>query len=138
MRAESTSRPKVLRWVIPAGLGLACLVTLFFFDPARYSFYPRCIFHQTTGLLCPGCGGLRAVHQLLHGHLMGAFALNPFFVISLPVIFAYCAICAVRILRNGTIQFRLSPRWLWIFFACTLVFGVWRNLPGVPFGATPP
>ena len=45
-------------------LGLAAV--LFFFNPAQSGFYPFCVFHRTTGLLCPGCGSLRALHQLLH------------------------------------------------------------------------
>jgi hypothetical protein len=55
-------------------------VLLFFFNPAETRFYPRCMMKAVSGLDCPGCGGLRATHQLLHGNVREAFALNPLFM----------------------------------------------------------
>jgi len=69
--------------------GIAAIVAvaiLYFFPPTEHSFYPRCVFRSLTGLNCPGCGSLRAMHGLLHGNLSGAFHLNPAFVISLPLL----------------------------------------------------
>jgi len=60
------------------------LVLLFCYPPDQYSFYPRCLFHSLTGLQCPGCGGLRATHYLLHGDVASAFRLNQLFVLLLP------------------------------------------------------
>ena len=37
-----------------------------------------------TGYQCPACGFQRAMHQLLHLNIQGAFSYNPFLVISLP------------------------------------------------------
>src|SRR5438045_3746474 len=64
---------------------LAAATVLFFFEPGAYTFYPRCLFYQTTGLLCPGCGSLRATHQLLHGHIAAALRLNALLVTAIPV-----------------------------------------------------
>jgi hypothetical protein len=36
-------------------------------------------------LPCPGCGSLRAAHQLLHGNLSAAWALNKALLIGLPL-----------------------------------------------------
>jgi hypothetical protein len=77
-----SARPAVLT-VFGLLAGVACIV-LFYFDPRQYHFYPVCFFHQTTGLLCPGCGTLRGLHQLLHGHLAAAFRFNPMLIVSLP------------------------------------------------------
>ena len=63
---------------------------LFCFDPSA-GFYPVCLFHQATGLLCPGCGSLRAMHQLLHGHLLAAFEFNPLLLLCLPAAAWYTA-----------------------------------------------
>ena len=38
-------------------------------------------FHAMTGLWCPGCGGLRAVHDLTHGHLVTALHENALVVL---------------------------------------------------------
>ena len=56
---------------------------LYFFNPSTHGFYPVCEFHQLTGLNCPGCGGTRAVYQLLHGHLLRALEDNALVVLSL-------------------------------------------------------
>jgi len=100
---------------------------LYFFDPNQYSFYPRCLFHQTTGLFCPGCGSLRAIHQLLHGHLMAAARLNALLVLSLPVVLWMAArkILAGFMVRLPAPAFR---RWfLWIGLAILIFFSLLRN-----------
>jgi hypothetical protein len=113
-----------LRWFLLAGgvAGLILLGTLFFFDPARSTFYPGCMFRHLTGWLCPGCGGLRATHQLLHGNVGAAFRLNPLVVLVLPV-FAFAAFWSF---------WRPASRWPQICLYATLViavaFGILRNL----------
>jgi hypothetical protein len=56
-----------------AAATLLALALLWRFEPQGQIFFPRCTFHQVTGLLCPGCGGLRATHALLHGELLAAW-----------------------------------------------------------------
>jgi hypothetical protein len=58
---------------------------LFFFDPATAGFYPPCLFKTFLGVQCPGCCSLRAAHQLLHGNLAAAWALNPTLMIVGPL-----------------------------------------------------
>jgi hypothetical protein len=65
---------------------LAAAVVLFFFDPATASFYPPCLFSALFGRECPGCGSLRAVHQMLHGNLGAAWALNRPIFIAIPLV----------------------------------------------------
>ena len=77
-------RIKPIALVIAAGtIGL---VFLYFYNPQDIDFFPRCPFYALTGLKCPGCGTLRAIHAALHLRVMDAFALNPFMVISIPVL----------------------------------------------------
>ncbi len=119
------------------GLALAATGTLmvlggavlFWFDPMRYPFYPICIFHKSTGLLCPGCGGLRAIHQLLHGHLAVALRLNALLVLALPGLGWLGASLAVRKWRNQPVTPAIRPWWLWCALATTFLFGILRNLP---------
>ena len=108
-----------------AALGAAIL---FCFDPSQYAFYPHCIFHQVTGYLCPGCGGLRAMHQLLHGNLANAWHFNALLVASLPLLSLWGAMTLWRRhFHNRTPgQFRLA--WLWSGLTVVLLFGILRNL----------
>ena len=68
-------------------LGTAALAAavLFLFDPATTGFYPPCLFKTILGTQCPGCGSLRAAHQLLHGNISAAWALNKPLLIALPL-----------------------------------------------------
>ena len=40
------------------------------------SFFPVCPFRLLTGWNCPACGGLRMVHDVLHGDLAAAISDN--------------------------------------------------------------
>ena len=112
--------------VVAAGCAL-----LYFFNPAEHMFFPVCMFHRVTGLNCPGCGGLRATHQLLHGHLAMAFQLNPLFVVSIPA-GIICLLWSV-LKKSPEKFFSFRPVWLWIGLAAAVAFGVARNLPFAPF-----
>lgn len=120
-------------WLLLLGssFGLGVLA-LFLFDPSRYHFYPLCVFHETTGLLCPGCGSLRALHQLLHGNVMAAFRFNPLLVCSLPPGACLAAICALRRVRGQPILNSPHALWPWVvaIVIIGLVFGIARNVPG--------
>ncbi|MCM3875226.1 MAG: DUF2752 domain-containing protein [Thermoanaerobaculia bacterium] len=65
--------------------GIACIAVLFFFDPATAGFYPACLFKTVLGAPCPGCGSLRAAHQLLHGNVAAAWALNRTVLVAVPL-----------------------------------------------------
>ena len=62
--------------LVAAAAGVAMLAV---FDPATSGVFPPCPVRYLTGWYCPGCGSLRAVHQLLHGNLRAAWAMNPLY-----------------------------------------------------------
>jgi len=130
--SPSLSRARFPLWpsVVIAVLAVSAGVVLFWFDPSRSPFYPTCQFHRLTGLQCPGCGSLRALHQLLHGRLAAAFQLNALLVISLPALAWWAARLGIHLwkrqpLADGIIR----PAWLWCALAATFAFGLLRNLP---------
>lgn len=116
-------------WRLPAVLiGLAAAV-LFFFDPNYYPGYPLCLFHKYTGLLCPGCGSLRALHQLLHGHVAAALHLNLLLVLALPLLGLW-TLWSVRRDAPRKSAAKKGPRfWFWFGAAVVMLFGILRNLP---------
>lgn len=129
--------PGQLLILLAGGLVLFCGAILFCFDPTQYHFYPTCIFHQVTGLLCPGCGSLRALHQLLHGHPVVAFQFNPLLVAALPLLAAFGLWHRLGKPRSQPDPWRrFYP--LWILGILCLLFSVWRNLPGAPALIVPP
>ena len=102
---------------------------LFSYDPARYGFYPPCFLRAITGLNCPGCGSLRAIHQLLHGHVLEAARLNLLLVVSLPGCAWWGVRCGWLWLSGKAVMFEVRPAWLWVLFAIASVFTFLRNLP---------
>ncbi len=110
-----------------AGLGAAAV--LFQFDPSHSAFYPTCQFHRLTGLECPGCGSLRAMHQLLHGRLAAAFHFNALLVVSLPLLAWWGTRAALGVWNGRPLPQGIRPVWLWGALAVVVAFGVLRNLP---------
>jgi len=109
--------------------GLIVASILYAFDPASHGFYPRCWLYATTGWQCPGCGGLRATHSLLHGQLGDAFRFNPLLVILLPIAASVILIRLILPDRSFNPLSRFgSSIWLWLLGGVAVVFGIARNL----------
>ena len=107
--------------------------TVYCFNPSVHHFYPVCLFHQLTGLNCPGCGGTRALYALLHGDLITALHDNALLVTGLALTAARGAWFA-RNRRRGRPNGRFfPPRLLLPLLVLLGVFGVLRNLPAFAF-----
>jgi hypothetical protein len=104
-------------------------VVLFLFNPAQNGFYPLCLFYQSTGLLCPGCGSLRAIHQLLHGNLVVAMHYNLLLVLCLPFGAWYGARFGIAKWKGEQFHFHVPNAALWSGLVLLLIFGILRNLP---------
>ncbi|HEV2327753.1 MAG TPA: DUF2752 domain-containing protein [Verrucomicrobiae bacterium] len=142
MTAQPSVPPKIRR-PRPSLPGFAAAVlvftaftgaaVLYFFDPARHSFYPVCQFHLLTGLYCPGCGATRASYQLLHGNVLAALHDNVLFVVALAALAARGIWFLDRLRRRQPVAFFIPPAALWTFLVVALVFLVLRNLPAFSF-----
>ena len=109
-------------------------VLLRVFDPATSGIFPPCPVYYLTGWYCPGCGSLRAMHQLLHGHLWAAWAMNPLTVVLMPFLaYGLASHLLFEIRRRGLPQPLLSAVWVRALCAAILLFGIVRNLPFYPF-----
>ncbi|MEY2428204.1 MAG: hypothetical protein QOJ40_1089 [Verrucomicrobiota bacterium] len=128
-RYEPQAQFRIIPFLLLLTSACCGAVVLFLFNPAQHSFYPFCPFHRATGLLCPGCGSLRALHQLLHGHFGTALRFNALLVASLPVAGFFLARFVARKLKNQAAPFMIPTIWLWWALGVMLVFGIVRNLP---------
>ncbi len=123
-----------------AGLVMASgLVLLRVLDPATSGVFPPCPVHYLTGMYCPGCGSLRALHALLHGNLLEAWAMNPLTVVLLPFLtYGLASEALVRLRGLGLPQPMFSAVQIQVLCALIILFGVVRNLPVHPFSLLAP
>ena len=98
-------------------------------DPSRGGVFPLCPSRVLLGIDCPACGGLRATHDLLRGHVAQALDHN----LLLPGFLAGLAVVSALWLRPlvGRPAGNLTvPRWATIgAMALVAAFTVARNLP---------
>ncbi|WP_250280573.1 MULTISPECIES: DUF2752 domain-containing protein [unclassified Frankia] len=95
---------------------------------------PMCPTKLVTGFDCPACGGLRLVHDLLHGQVRAAVHDNLFVLLCSPLLIyllwrqARAAALGERARVPGPLAYGLA--------GAALVWMVVRNLPGWPLTPT--
>lgn len=137
-----TVMPSFRKKLLPAAMfatAAAALAALYFSDPAKSGLFPPCPLRYLTGWYCPGCGSLRAIHQLLHGNLGVAWALNPLTVLLLPfVVYGLTSHALFEIRGQYLPRLFLPAFWIRALCAVIIVFGIARNLPFHPFDLLAP
>lgn len=127
----------------PAGpIAVAAVVagatlTLALRSPHATGSYGTCPSVALFGVWCPACGGLRAVHDLAHADLVGAWAHNQLFVAAVPLMVG----AWVRWLgvRRGWWRPGPLPTWIpWVALVALVGYGILRNVPALAFLAPPP
>jgi len=127
----SLLRRGVVRFSATTLAAVAAAGVLATVDPNRPGHYPTCPFLWATGYYCPGCGSLRAAHDLLHGDLAGALHRNPLAVILLPTVLAAWVFWGLRLAGRTTWSpTNIRPGWIWGLFAVVMLYWVARNIPG--------
>ena len=117
----------------------AAVILLRIYDPATSTLFPPCPVYSLTGWYCPGCGSLRAMHQLLHGHVRVAWAMNPLSVLLFPFLAYGLAAEAMLYARGRKLPLLVLPgAWIRALCAAILLFGIARNLPFHPFNLLAP
>ena len=128
--------PLLTAMIVSAAVGALLLRA---FDPATSGIFPPCPVRYLTGWYCPGCGSLRAIHQLLQGNLRAAWAMNPLSIVLLPFITYGLASHALLEIRGQGLPRLFMPA-LWIRALCVaiILFGIVRNIPIHPFDLLAP
>ena len=118
-------RPVAVGAVVAAGTAYVAAV-----DPNEPGHYPLCPTYALAGIYCPGCGMLRATHDLVHLDLAGALARNP---LVLPIYAALLVLFVVWVRAAWTGR-RLRwdpPTWMpWVLAGVFVAVLVVRNVPG--------
>ncbi|HEY3016932.1 MAG TPA: DUF2752 domain-containing protein [Nocardioides sp.] len=129
-RAETRAQ-RMLRPALGLGGLAAATLALHFRDPHAHASWGLCPLYATTGIYCPGCGGLRAVNDLSNGDILGAASSNLLFFVSIPLIVFLLG----RWVHDSWYGVERGRTWLssWAFMYGALgvaaVFTVLRNTP---------
>ena len=115
-----------------AGAVLAATAFVGAVDPNEGGHYPACPFLALTGLYCPVCGSLRAVHALARGDVPAALGLNALTVAGLAALVGLWVVWVVgaaggagRPAARGDLPTWTGP----VLLVTAVAFGVLRNLP---------
>jgi hypothetical protein len=141
LHAESPAsvRDRRMQWLGLVGACACASVPLYFADPAKAGFFPRCPIHSLTGLYCPGCGTTRAMHQLLHGNPGAAMRFNPLALVLLPVLAYSFLSFTLEVFRGKALPRLFRTRTsTWMLIAAVIAFTVLRNIPAHPFSLLAP
>lgn len=113
---------------------IAGAVYLFVYEPGRSGFFPLCPFRFLTGLTCPGCGTTRALHELMHGHFLAAFMLNPLLLLALPfLLYAFLRYSGFAMRGRTPRRNALPAPYIYAIFFVIVGFWIFRNTPFYPF-----
>lgn len=134
--APRTSVGGVRRALLPIAVGAgglsAALAVQLVFDPFR-THVPLCLVNHLTGIECPGCGAIRAVHSLLAGDLLLALRSNLLITLAIPLVGIGLGAWAVRRARGLPVRPLPSNRAMLVLVGVVLLFTVLRNLPAFWF-----
>ncbi|MCB1287020.1 MAG: DUF2752 domain-containing protein [Mycobacterium sp.] len=131
MASDTHRRSRLYTGLAAGALGLGALAYVGLGNPHQPgSLFPPCPFKLLTGWNCPGCGGLRMTHDLLHGDVSAAVVDNVYLLIGLPLL----AVWSFWRARRGRPV--LSPVLLVMLIATATAWTVVRNLPGFPLVPT--
>ena len=120
--------------VIILAISTAAIILLYNLNPSASSFFPPCPIHKITGLYCPGCGSLRALHQLFNGNILRAFRFNPLMIVALPFIsYSFLSYILDGIIGKRLHGIFIPAFYIWLILAIILLFGILRNIRIYPF-----
>lgn len=96
-----------------------------------------CIFHEITGLYCPGCGGTRAVMALLKGHIITSFTYNPIVLYGAVMYIWFMGSQMLERLSRGRIKgLKYRHIYLWLALLMVVVNCIVRNILLIWYGIT--
>jgi len=127
--------PKIARWTLII-FGFSLLVVLLFiyrrYNPYEWgAYFPKCVFHELTGLECPGCGSQRAIHFLLIGEFMHAIQENILVILAIPYLSLAVFLNRMKHVNNRFAKWHV--RWvgrqaIYSILSIILIFWILRNI----------
>lgn len=105
-------------------------------DPGR--FLLPCLFHEITGLYCPGCGGTRAFVKLMQGDIHASLHYHPIVLYGSVLYVWYMITNTIQYLSRGKIRIAMKYRsfYVWVGVGILALDTIWKNLCLILWGQT--
>ncbi len=125
MKTTSFNKQKLFPLFFLLALGAAACAVLLLVPPgSRYAkWLPRCMFHEMTGLYCPGCGATRALSALLHGDVRSSLHNNALLIPLGTMLVVLIVKPEISLKRAVAVAIA----------AAVIGFSILRNIPFAPF-----
>lgn len=122
---ENSSLKKIISITIIPIIGI---LLYFFYTKLDISFV--CIFHEITGLYCPGCGITRSFVAIVNGEYYQAFRFNPYGCLVLPFLIFYIQyeFYCWGFNKKDCIIRKIPKSILYVLIVSVLIYGVLRNV----------
>ena len=110
-------------------IGIACLLGGGYAILCMQGIVIPCIFHEVTGLKCPGCGVTHMCLSLLRLDFAEAFAANQALFVLLPLFVFYAIKISARYVKSGSMKFsKFDNIVCFSVIVILIVFAIVRNL----------
>jgi hypothetical protein len=128
-------RRRITSIIIVSVVALLTISLYYFIYPLYQQYFPKCIFHNLTGLYCPLCGTQRAVSSLLHGNILLALKDNLLVIAAVFFGIFLFATFFFKPLNRKNIYYRIiySALFLKAVLYIFVAFTILRNIPAYPF-----
>lgn len=118
------------------------LIYIYVMDPSENpdAYFP-CTVYSTFSIYCPGCGDTRALHALVHGHILQAFDHNLLFPFAVLILAWYYLVAITSLFFRRRVMWipQTVPNWTAIVLGVVIVlFTVLRNIPVWPLTVLAP
>ena len=136
MRFPAAQVDRLWGHLVAGGVVAAATAYVAVVDPNAPGHYLVCPFYLLTGRYCAACGALRATHDLAHGDLVGAWGMNPLWVVVVPLLVIAWLRWTARS-WGGPAAASAVPAsrraiWVpWVVLAVSVGFTVLRNVPAL-------
>ncbi|MEU4315463.1 DUF2752 domain-containing protein [Nocardia sp. NPDC024068] len=116
--------------VVAAGAGIAAVAMLHVRDPHIEGSWGLCPVYALFGVYCPGCGGMRAVHNLTDGNIIDSLHSN---LLALPMLVLFALWVGDWVRRawrgEGPRLPGISATTMWVLLGSLAIYTVLRNTP---------
>lgn len=115
------------KFIITGLAGVVCLA--YYFLLTFFNVGIPCLFHEFTGLLCPGCGITRMILSILHLDFKSAFQYNQVIFIFSPIILYFIIRLYISWLKSESYKLSLIENIVvYIMLIVLLTFSIVRNI----------